>query len=127
MKLTPLQTIALLVILAGVVYGTYSATVDQLPDLTGTVMGNTTNNANITNDTIGNIYITDEKNESNTLIIVKNSTQIFKQTKDDQLVKAGIEQLKNGSKVEVYTIGKATNPLPPQIVAEKIVVKKATK
>ena len=127
MKLTPLQTIALLVILAGVVYGTYSATVDQLPDLTGTVMGNTTNNANITNDTIGNIYITDEKNESDTLIIVKNSTQIFKQTKDDQLVKAGIEQLKNGSKVEVYTVGKPTNTLPPQIVAEKIVVKKATK
>ena len=53
MKLTPLQMVVILVILAGIAYGTYWATVDQMPDITGVVVGNTTSSSNITNNSIG--------------------------------------------------------------------------
>ena len=123
MKLTPLQTIVLLVILAGVTYGTYSATVAQLPNLTGTVVGNTTNDANATNQTVGTIYITDDTNKTNTSLIIKNNTEIYKLSKDNKEVKPDLNQLKKGSKVEVYTEGDPTNTIPPQITAKKIVIK----
>jgi hypothetical protein len=70
MKLTPLQMIAILVVLAGIAYGTYSATVDQLPDITGVVVGNTTSTSNITNNSIGTVYVQDESNTTNTSIII---------------------------------------------------------
>lgn len=123
MKLTPIQTIVLLVILAGVVYGTYSATMDQLPNISGIVVGNTTNSANITNQTIGTVYITDETNTTNTSIIIKNNTQIYKLSKDNKEVKTDISQLKKGSKIDVYTVGDPTNTIPPQMTASKIVIK----
>lgn len=123
MKLTPLQTIVLLVILAGVTYGTYSATVAQLPNLTGTVVGNTTNDANATNQTVGTIYITDDSNKTNTSLIIKNNTQIYKLSKDNKEVKTDLSQLKKGSKIEVYTEGDPTNTIPPQVTTKKIVIR----
>ena len=123
MKLTPLQTIVLLVILAGVTYGTYSATMAQLPNLTGTVVGNTTNNANLTNQTIGTVYITDDTNTTNTSLIIKNNTQIYKLSKDNKEVKTDMGQLKKGSKIDVYTEGDPTDTIPPQITTKKIVIK----
>lgn len=123
MKLTPLQTIVLLVILAGVVFGTYSATVAQLPNLTGTVVGNTTNDANATNQTVGTIYITDDTNKTNTSLIIKNNTQIYKLSKDNKEVKTDLSQLKKGSKIEVYTEGDPTNTIPPQVTTKKIVIR----
>lgn len=123
MKLTPLQTIVLLVILAGVVFGTYSATVAQLPNLTGTVVGNTTNDANATNQTVGTIYITDDTNKTNTSLIIKNNTQIYKLSKDNKEVKTDMSQLKKGSKIEVYTEGDPTNTIPPQVTTKKIVIR----
>ena len=123
MKLTPLQTIVLLVILAGVVFGTYSATVAQLPNLTGTVVGNTTNDANATNQTVGTIYITDDSNKTNTSLIIKNNTQIYKLSKDNKEVKTDLSQLKKGSKIEVYTEGDPTNTIPPQVTTKKIVIR----
>lgn len=123
MKLTPLQTIVLLVILAGVIFGTYSATVAQLPNLTGTVVGNTTNNANTTNQTIGTIYLADDSNKTNTSLIIKNNTEIYKLSKDNKEVKTDLSQLKNGSKIDVYTEGDPTNTIPPQITTKKIVIK----
>lgn len=123
MKLTPLQTIVLLVILAGVTYGTYSATVAQLPNLTGTVVGNTTNDANATNQTVGTIYMTDDSNKTNTSLIIKNNTQIYKLSKDNKEVKTDLSQLKKGSKIEVYTEGDPTNTIPPQVTTKKIVIR----
>lgn len=125
MQLSPLQMIIILVILAGFVIGTYSATMDQLPDLTGTVVGNTTNNANNTNNTIGTFYLDDDSNnEYNISIIVKDNTKIFKETEDNKQVKTDFGTIKNGRKIDVYTVGDRTNTIPPQITAEKIVLKK---
>lgn len=125
MKLTPLQMIVMIVILAGIVYGTYSATVDQLPDITGTIVGNTTNNNN-QNQTIGTVYVQDDTN-TNTSVIIKKTTKIYKEMSDNSQVQTNMRDLKKGSKIEVHTIGEATNTIPPQITAEKIIVKKANK
>ncbi|OED29696.1 hypothetical protein [Methanosphaera sp. WGK6] len=128
MKLSPLQALVLIVVLVGIVYGTYSATMDQLPDLTGTVVGNTTNVANSTNQTIGTIYIHDETNStSNMSVIITKNTKIYKESKDSKQVECKMNQLVRGSKVEVYTLGDPTNTIPPQVTAEKIVIKKSNK
>ena len=42
---------------------------------------------------------------------------------DNKEVKTDLNQLKKGSKVEVYTEGDPTNTIPPQITAKKIVIK----
>lgn len=127
MKLTPLQMLAILVILAGIAYGTYSATVDQLPDITGVVMGNTTSSSNITNNSIGTIYVQDETNTTNTSVIITKNTKIYRENSENQQVETNMHDLKKGSKIEVNTIGDPTNTIPPQIVAEKIVIKRPSK
>ena len=128
MKLSPLQMIILLVILAGFVIGTYFATVDQLPNLSGKVIGNTTSTPNATNQTIATFYIHDESNNtSNMLIIVKNTTKIYKETNDNKQVETNITSINNGCMIDVYTVGDSTDTIPPQITAEKIVVKKVEK
>lgn len=125
MKLSPLQTFIIIVILIGVMYGTYSATMDQLPDLTGTVVGNTTGTPNSANQTtIGTVYIHDETNNtSNMSVIITKNTKIYQETKDNKQVETNMTHLTNGCKIDVYTIGDATNTIPPQITAEKIVIK----
>ncbi len=125
MELSPLQMIIILIILAGFVIGTYSATMDQLPDLSGTVIGNTTNNANNTNATVGTFYLDDKNNNDyNISIIVREDTKIFKETEDNKQVPTNFTTIKNGKQIDVYTIGDPTNTIPPQITAEKIVLKK---
>lgn len=121
MKLTPLQTIIFIVILAGITWGTYCATIDQLPDLTGVVVGNTTNPPG-TNQ-IGTVYISDKDNAKNTSVIITNNTKIYRETKDNKQIETDMKLLRKGSKVEIYTIGEATNTIPPQIEAEKIIIK----
>ncbi len=127
MKLTPLEMVVILVILAGIVYGTYSATVDQLPDITGVVMGNTTTSSNITNNSIGTIYVQDESNTTNTSVIITKQTKIYKENSENQQLEANMRDLKKNSKVEVHTIGDPTNTIPPQIVAERIIIKRPSK
>lgn len=123
MKLSPLQSLVLIVILVGVVYGAYSATMDQLPNFSGTVVGNTTESNN-TNQTIGTIYVYDESNSTtNMSVIITNHTKIYKETKDGNQVAVNMSDISSGSKVDVYTIGDATNTIPPQITSEKIVIK----
>ena len=127
MKLTPLQMIIMLVILAGIVYGTYSATMDQLPDITGTVLGNTTTESNLTNNSIGTVYVEDDANTLNTSVIITKDTIIYKETSDNKQLKSDMKQLRKGSKIEVHTIGDTSNTIPPQVVAEKIIIKKPQK
>ena len=103
MKLSPLQTIVFIVILAGIAYGAYSATIDQLPDVSGTVVGNTTVN-NSTNPTIGTVYLYDDTNNSSNTSVNMSS-------------------IKNGCKIDVYTVGDPTNTIPPQVISERIVIK----
>ena len=120
MKVSPLKAIVIIIILAGVVYGTYSATVNQLPDLSGNIVGNTTAIANSTNQSIGTIYIDDQNNESSNIsVVITKNTKIYKEV-DNQKVNASLRDLKTGSRVEVYTIGKYSNTIPPQITAEEI-------
>lgn len=126
MKLTPLQMIVMFVVLAGIVYGTYAATMDQLPDITGTVMGSTTGSSNVTNDSIGTVYVQEDSNE-NISVIIRKSTKIYKENEENKQAEANMNQLKKGAKVEVHTIGDATDTIPPQIVAEKIIIKKSSK
>lgn len=125
MKLTPIQMIVMVVILAGIVYGTYSATMAQLPDVTGTVVGNTSSH-NHTNMIRGTIYVEDNS-QNNISIIITNSTKIYKESSNDKLSEVKMNQLTKNSKVEVHTVGDATNTIPPQIVAEKIIIKKKEK
>ena len=124
MKLTPLEMLVVIVVLAGIVYGTYFATVNQLPDITGVVMGNTTNNSNLTNNSIGTVYVQDDTNTTNTSVIITTKTKIYKENKDNQQVESSIRDLKKDSKIEVHTIGDATDTIPPQIVAERIIIKR---
>ena len=125
MKLTPLQMIVMLVILAGIAYGTYSATMAQLPDITGTVVGKTSSH-NQTDSIRGTIYVEDDSH-NNISVIITNTTKIYKESNDDKLLEAKMNQLKKNSKIEVHTIGDPTNTIPPQIVAEKIIIKKKEK
>lgn len=124
MKVSPLKAVIILIILAGVVYGTYSATMQQLPDLSGNIVGNTTSIANVTNQTIGTIYLDDnDNNTSNISVIITKNTKIYKENKDNQRSKAYMKDLATGSKVDVYTIGDYTNTIPPQITADEIIIK----
>ncbi len=135
MRLSPLQVLVIIVILAGVCYGTYSATMDILPDVTGTIVGNTTSNANnttnttnstnITNQTLGTVYIQPDDDSSNMSIIITTSTKIYKESNGEE-VESSIDELQTGAQVDVYTIGKSTNTIPPQIKSEKIVIKEPT-
>ena len=127
MKLTPLEMLVILVILAGIVYGTYSATVDQLPDITGVVMGNTTTSSNITNNSIGTVYVQDETNTTNTSVIITRNTKIYKENSENQQIETNMHDLKKGCNIEVNTIGDPTNTIPPQIVAERILIKRPSK
>lgn len=127
MKLTPLEMLIILVILAGIVYGTYSATVDQLPDITGVVMGNTTSSSNITNNSIGTVYVQDDTNTTNTSVIITKNTKIYKENSENQQIQTNMRDLKKDSKIEVHTIGDPTNTIPPQIVAERIIIKRPSK
>lgn len=124
MKLTPLQMIVMLVILAGIAYGTYSATMAQLPDITGTVVGNTSS-TNQSNHIRGTIYVEDDS-QQNISVIITNTTKIYQEQKD-KVSDAKMNQLTKNSKIEVHTIGEATDTIPPQIVAEKIIIKKKEK
>ena len=124
MKLTPLQMVVILVILAGIAYGTYWATVDQMPDITGVVVGNTTSSSNITNNSIGTVYVQDETNTTNTSVIITKNTKIYRESSNNKQLESNMRDLKKGSKIEVHTIGDATNTIPPQIVAERILIKK---
>ena len=81
MQLSPLQTLVLLVVLFGVVIGTYNATMDQLPDLTGTVIGNTTNNDNSSNE-IGTLYLYDETNTTTNMSCYKYHSTSNNRRKD---------------------------------------------
>ena len=123
MKLSSLQTVVFIVILTGIAYGTYSATIDQFPDLSGTVVGNTTV-TNGTNQTIGTVYLYDNTNNtSNMSVIITNHTKIYKEDKDGKQVAVNMSSITKGSKIDVYTIGDATNTIPPQITSEKIIIK----
>lgn len=124
MKLTPLQMVVILVILAGIAYGTYWATVDQMPDITGVVVGNTTSSSNITNNSIGTVYVQDESNTTNTSVIITRNTKIYRESSDNKQLEGNMRDLKKGCQIEVHTIGDATNTIPPQIVAEKILIRK---
>lgn len=129
MKLTPLQTIILIVVLAGFVIGTYSATMDLLPDISDArVVGTTTGSPTLKNHTISTLYVKDDTNQtSDKSIIVKEDTKIFIENSDNKQVETNITAIKNGTKIDVYTIGDPTNTIPPQITAEKIVVKQNKK
>ncbi|ABC57877.1 MULTISPECIES: hypothetical protein [Methanosphaera] len=123
MKLSPLQTIVFIVILAGIAYGAYSATIDQLPDVSGTVVGNTTVN-NSTNPTIGTVYLYDDtNNSSNTSVIIRKNTKIYKEDKNGKQTSVNMSSIKNGCKIDVYTVGDPTNTIPPQVISERIVIK----
>lgn len=124
MKVSPLKALIILIILAGVVCGTYTATVEQLPDLSGKIVGNTTSISNATNQTIGTVYIDKQDNQtSNISVIITKNTKIYKENKDNQRSKATMRDLRTGSEVDVYTIGDYTNTIPPQITAEEVVIK----
>ncbi|PAV08264.1 hypothetical protein [Methanosphaera cuniculi] len=128
MKVSPLKAIIILIVLAGVVYGTYTATMQQLPDLSGDIVGNTTSIANVTNQTIGTIYLDDHKNEtSNISVIITKKTKLYKENKDNQRSKAYMKDLTTGSRVDVYTIGEYSNTIPPQITADEIIIKPKNK
>lgn len=127
MKLNPLQMLVILVILAGIVYGTYSATMDQMPDITGVIVGNTTNNSNLTNNSIGTVYVQDANGGTNTSVIITTQTKIYRENSENQQVETNMRDLKKGNTIEVHTIGDATNTIPPQIVAEMIVIKRPSK
>lgn len=125
MQLSPLQMIILIVVLAGFAIGTYTATVDQLPDISDVkVIGGTTTSPSLKNNTVGSFYITDGNNQtSNVSIIVKNNTKIFKENKDNKQIETNISSIKSGTRIDVYTEGDPTNTLPPQHTASKIVIK----
>lgn len=128
MKVSPLKAVIILIVLAGVVYGTYTATMQQLPDLSGDIVGNTTSIANVTNQTIGTIYLDDHKNEtSNISVIITKKTKLYKENKDNQRSKAYMKDLTTGSSVDVYTIGEYSNTIPPQITADEIIIKPKNK
>ncbi|MCD7781783.1 MAG: hypothetical protein LUG89_03685 [Methanosphaera sp.] len=119
MKLNILQQIVIVVILVGICYGTYSATIDQLPDESGTIIGNTTTN-NSTDGSIGTVYL--QTDDANMSIIITNSTKIYKESNGKE-VNSSMEALTKGSKIDVYTIGKPTDTIPQQITSEKIVIR----
>lgn len=116
--------VLLFVLFMGVVYGTFTATGTDRVDMSGEIVGLCTNGQNNGN-TIDSILVegpinggTDNQNVS--ILITKNTSISHKY--GNNLVKASINDLHPGQKVQIQFNGEMVQTYPPQTNASEIII-----
>lgn len=122
--------VLLLVLFLGVVYGTFTATGSERIDMNGVIIGLCSDNSHEDTNTINSILVEgfqtgDSQSQNVSIIINKNTTVYHKYGKN--LVKANVNDLHPGQKIEIRFNGFMMNTYPPQVNAMDIIILYDTK
>lgn len=122
--------VLLLVLFLGVVYGAFTATGSERIDMNGVIIGLCSDNSNEDSNTITSILVEGfqtgaSQSQNVSIIINKNTTVYHKYGKN--LVKANVNDLHPGQKIEIRFNGFMMNTYPPQVNATDIIILYDTK
>ncbi len=117
--------VLLFVLFLGVVYGTFTATGSDRVDMSGKIVGLCSDNTQGDNKAINSILVEGSPDGSSetqniSIIITKNTTISHRYGKN--LVKASINDLKPGQKIEIRFTGSILQTYPPQTNASDIII-----
>ncbi len=117
--------VLLFVLFLGVVYGTFTATGSDRVDMSGVIVGlcndNSQGDTNVIDSLLVEGYQSGASYPQNVSIIInKNTTVYHKYGKN--LVKASLDDLHPGQKIEVRFTGPMLQTYPPQINASDIII-----
>ena len=115
----------LFVLFMGVVYGTFTATGSERVDMSGKIIGLCSDDSVGDGQAINSLMVEGSTNggtdnQSISILINKNTTISHKY--GDNLVKASIDDLHPGQKIEVRFAGDMLQTYPPQINASQIII-----
>ncbi|HPX77217.1 MAG TPA: hypothetical protein PL055_00440 [Methanobacterium sp.] len=122
--------VLLLVLFLGVVYGAFTATGSERIDMNGVIIGLCSDNSHEDSNTITSILVEGfqtgaSQSQNVSIIINKNTTVYHKYGKN--LVKANVNDLHPGQKIEIRFNGFMMNTYPPQVNATDIIILYDTK
>jgi len=122
--------VLLLVLFLGVVYGAFTATGSERIDMNGVIIGLCSDNSHEDSNTITSILVEGfqtgaSQSQNVSIIINKNTTVYHKYGKN--LVKANVNDLHPGQKIEIIFNGFMMNTYPPQVNATDIIILYDTK
>ena len=122
--------VLLLVLFLGVVYGAFTATGSERIDMNGVIIGLCSDNSHNDTNTINSILVEGfqtgaSQSQNVSIIINKNTTVYHKYGKN--LVKANVNDLHPGQKIEIRYNGFMMNTYPPQVNAMDIIILYDTK
>ena len=122
--------VLLLVLFLGVVYGAFTATGSERIDMNGVIIGLCSDNSHEDSNTITSILVEGfqtgaSQSQNVSIIINKNTTVYHKYGKN--LVKANLNDLHPGQKIEIRFNGFMMNTYPPQVNATDIIILYDTK
>ena len=117
--------VLLLVLFLGVVYGAFTATGSERIDMNGVIIGLCSDNSHEDSNTITSILVEGfqtgaSQSQNVSIIINKNTTVYHKYGKN--LVKANVNDLHPGQKIEIRFNGFMMNTYPPQVNATDIII-----
>jgi len=122
--------VLLLVLFLGVVYGAFTATGSERIGMNGVIIGLCSDNSHEDSNTITSILVEGfqtgaSQSQNVSIIINKNTTVYHKYGKN--LVKANLNDLHPGQKIEIRFNGFMMNTYPPQVNATDIIILYDTK
>ena len=115
----------LFVLFMGVVYGTLSATGNDRVDMSGKIVGLCSDSSQSDGKAINSILVEGSTNggadnQSMSILITKNTTISHKY--GNNLVKASIDDLHPGQKIQIQFTGDIIQTYPPQTNASQIII-----
>jgi len=115
----------LFVLFMGVVYGTLSATGNERVDMSAKIIGLCSDNSQCDGKAINSILVEGSTtggtdNQSMSILITKNTTISHKY--GDNLVKASIDDLHPGQRIQIQFTGDTIQTYPPQTNASQIII-----
>ena len=115
----------LFVLFMGVVYGTLSATGNERVDMSGKIIGLCSDSSQCDGNAINSILVEGSTNggadnQSMSIMITKNTTISHKY--GNNLVKASIDDLHPGQKIQIQFEGDVIQTYPPQTNASQIII-----
>ncbi len=117
--------VLLFVLFLGVVYGTFTATGSERVDMSGTIVGLCSDNPQGDSQVIDSILVEGYQGSASypqniSVIINKNTTVYHKYGKN--LVKASVDDIHPGQKIEIRFAGSMMHTYPPQANAGDIII-----
>lgn len=117
--------VLLFVLFLGVVYGTFTATGSDRVDMSGLIVGlcsdNSQGDTNVIDSLLVEGYQSGASYPQNISIIINKNTTIYHRY-GKNLVKASVDDLHPGQKIEIRFTGPMLQTYPPQINASDIII-----